>query len=242
MPYSFAMIRTYSLVLMLLLATGQIAQGDTLVFGFANNSLNGLPSKLVPFDTFNMQLAAGGPATARLWESNGSPGLGIDSTGSSSSEGEQTLFDNFTGTSELVTFSFDKAGVLTGLDFDGVKDELYEYMMLRTATSPDLFFFDSFETSSADPGLISVPGQVVFLEEFHGPDDSALDLHIPFAAGQEFTITYGDLPVGGVGNGARLQRVVVQGIPEPATWIAAGVAILCQCSARGRIDRFSSCV
>jgi hypothetical protein len=46
-------------------------------------------------------------------------------------------------------------------------------------------------------------------------------LAIPFVAGQQFTITYGQLTVGLPGNGARLQRIVVAPVPEPASWLLA---------------------
>ena len=95
-------------------------------------------------------------------------------------------------------------------------------------TSPDLYFFDSFANSSADPGLINVPGHVVFLNEIVEPDDGILDLAIPFAAGQQLSITYGQLSVGLPGNGGRLQRIIVAPVPEPVDCVllASGVAML----------------
>jgi hypothetical protein len=140
--------------------------------------------------------------------------------------GEHEDFEMAEDVGEAIRFSFDKPGILTGLDFDGVKDENYEYMLLQTVTIPDTYFFDAFDGSSADPGLISVPGVVWFLNEFTPPDDGVLDLAIPFAAGQEFTITYGELSVGLPGNGARLQRIVVAAVPEPTAYAILLAAVL----------------
>ncbi len=129
-----------------------------------------------------------------------------------------------------MTFSFDTPGVLTELDFDGVKDEPYEYFLLQTAGDPDRYFFDSFENSTADSGLIDVSGEVIFLQEGGPVDDKSLSLGIPYAAGQKFMLTYGQLdhlvPQNDpIGNGARLQGITVIRVPEPATCIL-GLALI----------------
>jgi hypothetical protein len=214
--------------------TPEAAHGEKFVFGFAANDLNGLASKSLTNGEFTMQVSAG-PAGGLLYESNGAPGLGIGTSGVIVTDGEHTVFDmGSTGAAEFIQFSFDRPGVLTGLDFDGVKDENYEYFLLQTATSPDLYFFDSFENSTANPGLINVPGQVIFLQEFHGPDDAVTDLGISFAAGQPFKLTYGQLNVGLTGNGARLQSISVGIVPEPSTPVLTMLATIAVLSLRRR--------
>ena len=70
-----------------------------------------------------------------MFESNGSPGLGIGHTqGNVSIGGEHEDFEIVAGVGEAIQFSFDKLGILTGLDFDGVKDENYEFFLLQTGT------------------------------------------------------------------------------------------------------------
>lgn len=205
------------------------ASAEEFVFGFAGNGLTSaaqLSSADLTVGGFTMQLLATGPDEAWLYESNGAPGLGIgDTKGPVSIGGDHEDFHVVDGVGEGIVFSFDRPGVLTGLDFDGVKDENYEYFQLQTAGSPDLYFFDSFEGSTADPELINVPGVVAFLNEFTPPDDGILDLAIPFAAGQTISITYGELGVGLPGNGGRLQRIVVAAVPEPATFSSVLIAI-----------------
>jgi hypothetical protein len=201
------------------------ARGETFVFGFAANQLNALSNTMLTEGAFSMQLAAG-PAGAQLYESNGAPGLGIGTSGTLLPDGEHLRFELNGGVGEFIQFSFDRPGILTGLDFDGVKDENYEYFLLQTVAGSNFYFFDSFEGSAASPGLIDVPGRVVFLLESFGLDDSVNDLRIPFVQGQQFTLSYGELPVGNPGNGARLQSITVLPIPEPGTlflalWVAA---------------------
>lgn len=197
------------------------AMAEEFVFGFAGNGLTATakkPTADITVGEFTMHLAAAGPTGAWLFESNGSPGMGIGHTqGSVPLGGEHEDFELVGSVGEAIVFTFDRPGILTGLDFDGVKDENYEYMLLQTATSPDIYFFDSFAGSIADPGLIDVPGEVVFLNEIVFPDDGILDLAIPFSAGQQVSITYGQLSVGLPGNGTRLQRIIVAAVPEPAT-------------------------
>jgi hypothetical protein len=126
---------------------------------------------------------------------------------------------------------------LTGINFDGVKDEALEYFILDTPHSGRINFFDS-QININVPGAVAaavqanvVTGAVVLLLENLSFDDEAQGLHIPFAAGEQFTLTYAELgPVfhpTDTPNGARLQGITVVAVPEPATHaISLGVSIL----------------
>ncbi len=220
-------------VLMLL---GGNASGESL-FSFRNtvHGIDMMSSGTLTSGDFTMQLAAG-PANAGALFREFNAGLGIVSRATAGMN--DPSLDTFNVLSdddgnplggETMTFSFNRAGVLTELDFDGVKDEAYEYFLLQTSTSPDLYFFDSFiNTMGGDPNLIDVPGQVVFLQEgSSGIDDKSPPLKIPFVAGQQFVLTYGQLdgiqPGQQMGNGARLQGITV--VPEPRTLLLTLAAV-----------------
>ena len=195
--------------LLISVALTQVAAANSIVFGSNRNGIHGQSSATVPIGSFALSLTAG-PAPSTFHET-GVSGLGVNSRAIADATDDE--IDKFSmiggnasasGSAEFVTFSFDQPGILTEIDFDGVKDESFEYFRLQTATSPDLYFFDSFIGSTADPNQINVPGQVVFLQEGTGTnDDRSPELSIPFAAGQVFTLTYGQQ---GLGNGAPTAR------------------------------------
>ncbi len=185
----------------------------SFVFNSGANGMNGLAAATLTDDGFTMSLSAG-PAGAVLDDVDGQ-GLGINSrTIPDAVDDDATKFNIIEGTSavsgqgESAEFSFDRAGILTALDFDGVKDELFEYFRLDTGVGEPYFFFDSM----ADPNGINVPGTVIFLQESATLDDEISGLSIPFAAGQVFTLTYGQL---GAGNGSRWEGLSVA-VPEPS--------------------------
>lgn len=227
------LIQVFSCSLVAVLLPASLTQAEEFRFGsFENNGINNRASGQITEGAFTMSLAAG-PAGALITEIS-STGLGvnsravpgvepIDDAGATGGTTDINLIggsSQFAGQPETITFSFDKPGVVTEMDFSGVKDESYEHFILTWDSGPGIYFFDSFNGSSADPGLISVPGTLVFLLEEVGNsfiDDRSPPLFIPFEAGQEFTLSFGDLPLGDVANGARFQGITVVEIPEPAT-------------------------
>lgn len=195
------------------------------------------------------------PAGALL-DDRDAQGLGIDTSplpdvSDGGSVGESTKFNIIDGTNpvsghgESLTFSFDHAGVLKTLLFDGVKDETLEYFSVTFPDSSMLTIFDSQtsfrlqaqgqETIDYELADLQVPNPVQAQTE----DDDLTDINYPFSAGEVFTITYGegdyslipdyhtnpDFPQfpNAVGNGARFQGVVVA-VPEPMTLVSFLVA------------------
>jgi hypothetical protein len=212
----------------------RLIQAATWTFGSDMNGLTDVSSKaFAPVDAFEMTLSVHNPAGARFFE-GGANGVTVNSTGLSGItdvEGADKINLLMVGgvpaaTAEAVEFSFDKPGVLTGIDFDGVKDEALEYFVLTSSAGVRINFFDSFANTSI-PGAVddaiasgAVTGDVVYLLETGVLDDEAQGLRIPFAAGQQFVVTYAELaavahPAYEPGNGARLQGITVESVPEP---------------------------
>jgi hypothetical protein len=209
------------------------AQAATWVFGSNSNGLTNFSSKtLPPNDTFALQLSVHNPAGGRFFEGD-TAGLTVNSTGLAGvldldGAGKINLLDvNGVPAAESVAFSFDKPGALTGIDFDGVKDESLEYFILTSSGGLRINFFDSFANTSI-PGAVDdaigsqITGDVAYLLETGPYDDEAIGLQIPFVAGQQFVVTYAELapvadPLYEPGNGARLQGITVATVPEPTT-------------------------
>jgi hypothetical protein len=214
------------------------ARGETFAFGLGANNLLGATSKTLNSGGFGMDLVAG-PAGSGLWETAGVGGMGVDSSAVLGPGGQAARFERISGSSEFVEFSFDVPGLLTGLNFDGVKDESLEYFILESTGGLRINLFDS-AANTTIPGAIdnavlhgAVTGQVVYLLEGGGFDDEANNLVIPFAAGQVFTISYAEVG-GGLGaafepiiapNGARLEGITVAAVPEPASLALSASAI-----------------
>lgn len=212
---------------------GRDAAAAATTFDFNGNGIFGVPTASITAGDFTVNLAAGGPPGSLLYESFGATELGIGPGG------EILSFEVINGVAEQLQFSFDEPGVLTGIDFDGVKDEALEFFILQSSPGVRVNFFDS-AANTTIPGAIdnavtqgAVIGDVVYLLETSQHDDEALDLAIPFAAGQQFTLTYAE--VGDLGapfsptvapNGARLQRITVAAIPEPASLPLLALAML----------------
>jgi len=121
--------------------------------------------------------------------------------------------------------------MLTGLDFDGVKDESLEFFTLETF-GVRLHFFDSQAIRSLVESA-NLPGEVVYLDEISSQiDDEVSNLKVRFAAGQLLTLTYGELDGQVVtlqrGNGARLQAITVQlnPVPEPAAVLPSASLVI----------------
>lgn len=222
------------------------ARAESFTFGSNANNLLGAPTKTLASGAFTMNLAAG-PAGSGLWEAGSDVGMGVDSTAVLGPGGSAARFDRINGVSEFIEFSFDSPGVLTGLNFDGVKDEALEYFLLESTAGVRVNLFDSAANISI-PGAIdnavlqgAITGQVVYLLEGGGFDDETNSLSIPFVAGQVFKLTYAEVG-GGLGaafepiiapNGARLQSISVA-VPEPATFVLAAGALAMLCVARSR--------
>jgi hypothetical protein len=211
-------------------------------FGLAANSLTGQASETLFADGFELQLTAG-PTGAGLNETVFSAGgLGVDSSGIEGAiDGGTNVFDVLGGdlesTGESIQFSFDRPGVITGLDFDGVKDESLEFFLLESSGGLRINFVDSRANMPDVPNPLYehpldaaisdgvVTGDVVYLWEVPAVfDDEVYGLQIPFSAGQQFTLTFGVVGVPysqDSGNGARLQAIEVQSVPEPSTLVGA---------------------
>ncbi|MGL4514016.1 MAG: hypothetical protein ACRCT8_13075 [Lacipirellulaceae bacterium] len=216
-------------------------------FGASAAGIDGLATGVTTRDGVAMTLSAT-PAGALLFE-RGSQGMGIDSRGVAGATGNEIdKFDVVRGldnVAEGIEFSFDQPGLLTRLNFDGVKDESLEHFVLTSASGLRLTFFDS-AANTTIPGAVdaaiaagAVVGPVVYLLEISATiDDESNTLTIPFVAGERFTLTYGELaPRFGTteaGNGARLQGVGVTIVPEPssATLGAAALTLLRRRGAR----------
>ncbi len=241
-------LQVAALIVACMLNVGPIAsaRGETFTFGLSANNLLGASSKTLTSGTYSMDLSAG-PLGSGLWETSSDAGMGVDSTAVLGAGGSAARFDRINGTSEFIEFSFDAPGILTGLNFDGVKDESFEYFVLESTGGVRINFFDSAANTTVagaiDNAVLqgAVTGQVVYLLEGGGFDDETNSLSIPFAAGQLFKLTYAEVG-GGLGaqfepllapNGARLQGITVA-VPEPATLLLAGAALAALLPARRR--------
>jgi hypothetical protein len=131
---------------------------------------------------------------------------------------------------EAVTFSFDGPGAITAMLFDGVKDESFEFFRLETPGGGVISFFDAeIGIRISDISLISalVPNVTLLVDGTINFNDDLAGLSIPFQAGDEFRLAYGEyiatadqlLPGNSLlqGNGARWEGLIVSEVPEPAT-------------------------
>jgi hypothetical protein len=230
----------------LLMALFVYAESPAETFPFGSNSqnnINGTSAAVLRKGSFTMQLQP--QLAGALLSELSTAGMGIDSVPVVGSGNDQpALFDvlggsgSLAGTGEAVRFSFAQPGVLTGIDFDGVKDESLEYFILESTGGVRVNFFDSAANltipNAVDAAVLAgaVTGAVVYLLEINDAiDDEAQNLSISFAAGQEFTLTFNALgpefrPIL-ASNGARFQSITVQSVPEPcdvAMTIGLGLA------------------
>jgi hypothetical protein len=215
------------------LAVGAPAAGAAEVFQLTSHQhgITGSPASAITQGSYFLSLTAG-PSGAVLNETS-SGGLGIDSNAVVGSGGELTTdrsrFNRISGgplagAGEFVEFSFGQPGVITGLLFDGLKDETFEYFRLDLPGGGALTIMDvEVELRLQEQGFtlaaIGLPN-LTFLKD--GNDDN-LGLAIPFQAGEVFRMTYGEHPYpqgyaprgGESPNGARWEGLIVA--PEPAT-------------------------
>lgn len=253
-PTPATQLRTVGLVIALALGSMvQAVRGETFTFGSNANDLVGAASKTLVSGDFSMNVTAG-PAGSGLWETGSALGMGVDSTAVLGAGGQAARFDRIGGVSEFIEFSFATPGTLMGLNFDGVKDESFEYFLLEGSGGVRVNLFDS-AANFTIPGAIdnaillgAVSGEVVYLLEGGGFDDETNSLAIPFAAGQVFRLTYLELG-GGLGepfepalepNGARLQSITAAAVPEPAAHALAVSAASLLLAAGARRRRLSA--
>ncbi len=213
------------------------AHGATFEFGSNNDPNDGFPQATLSVEGVTIQLdAASADGVPRI---DGS-GVGVDSSGLAGAVDDAPKKFNLlagaaAGMTESMTFRFDHPGVLTGLDLDGVKDESFEYFQLDTPGGETLTIFDSqIGLRLLDLSLLALPNLTLLTEA--GPaDDDLFGLAIPFAAGDTFTLTYGEhhpSPSNYVpgfspltGNGARFFGVTIMPVPEPTTVVGACVCL-----------------
>lgn len=238
------MTRSFSLLLLLFLgAVALPSSAATVGFGSQANGVSGLSRATLDLGEASLAIEAWpqyGAASAVLDE-RGRAGLGVNSrTIPGVSGGELDKFDVITslnpeldGRGESVTLTLDRPGYLSAIDFDGVKDEALEYFVLTTESGDRYEFFDSAANTTVAGAVDAavnagvVTGDVVYLLEDATFDDEIFGLTIPFAAGEVITITYAELgaqfgPIQS-GNGARLQGLGFEFVPEPNTFSLAAV-------------------
>ncbi len=223
--------------------------------GGENNVYLGQPVVSIVSESTTATFAAG-PAGSLLDDSD-DQGLGIDTqnipgTKDAMGGGERTKFNilegnnNSTNLGESLTFSFDRAGILNDIHFDGVKDETLEYFMLTFPNGDQITIFDSqAEFRLALQGYhlsdLNVPNPI----EFQLEDDDLTGINYRYLAGEVFTLTYGEgnyanVPEyktnprfpqfpNAVGDGSRLQGIVVTSIPEPTSFLM--LLLSCGCIA-----------
>ncbi len=137
--------------------------------------------------------------------------------------GESTTFFG-----ESLSFSFDRAGTINELYFDGVKDESFEFFRLETPNGQVYSFFDAeIGLRISDVALIDEPNLTLLNAAVISNDDDVRGLSIPFAAGDAFRLVYGEFIVPSdllrptarqtAGNGARWEGVGVTTVPEPSS-------------------------
>ncbi|QDT67527.1 hypothetical protein MalM25_04260 [Planctomycetes bacterium MalM25] len=222
-------------------------------FGSNANGLGGQASATLQDGGATLSLEVVDSLSGAVLDERSRSGLGLNSRGVAGGvDPEVDKFNLLSGPPELagageaIRFSFDVAGVLTSLDFDGVKDESFENFRLETPRNGVVTFFDSqIGLRLLDVGSIDEPGVTLLLEEPGGTiDDEIHSLAFAFAPGEEFTLIYGEyfpepseLVPGFTpesGNGSRLQGLGVTLVPEPAGALLAMLALL---SATGRARR-----
>jgi hypothetical protein len=216
----------------------------TFLFSNANPSgLDGLPGGSVDHSEVTVSFSVG-PGQATIDTDAGR--LGVDSR---LNAGVTDAFPNrlnllggaFAGLGESLSFSFNRAGILDKLYFDGMKDETLEYFTLRLSNGSERTIFD-FEAEYR----LNFQGfgrQDLGVPNFSLADDANDDitgLGIAFAAGQFFTLTYGQIDyahllpgylpkndagvaTGDVANGARFEGLSVTLVPEPSALALIGL-------------------
>lgn len=244
MRHRYALRFTACLLSLVLLEPAPAGTASYL-FGSNANGLNSQASATLQDGGATLSIGVVDSLNGAVLDERGRNGLGLNSRGVVG--GVDPQVDKFNllggppelaGAGEAIRFSFDVAGALTSLDFDGVKDESFEHFRLETPRNGVFTFFDSqIGLRLRDVGSIDKPGVTLLLEEPDGTiDDELHNLAFHFAPGEAFTLTYGeyfprasDLAPGFApltGNGARLQGFRVTFTPEPTGFLLAMLASL----------------
>lgn len=220
-------------------------RGETFSFRSGDVEIVGVSEATLTVGQFTMNLAAK-PTGALLRKTLSADGLGvtgatINGVNDPGGLSDFTILDgDLEGVGESVEFSFDRPGILTGFDFDGLSDERLELFVLETESGLRVNFLDSRANMPNTPNAMfehpldaalrdgAIVGDVILLLEDSatGLDDEIHSLAIPFAAGQTFHLTFGAAgqPYSQDSNfGGRLQGIEVQAVPEPSTFVLLGL-------------------
>jgi hypothetical protein len=235
----------------------QRVTAETLIFEDNLHALTGQTSAAVTVGGFVGSFTAGPPGAT--FNENDRAGLGIDNrpvAGSTADTGANRWATKFNiiggsgplaGTAEFISFSFDKSGVLQHLFFDGLKDESLEFFELLLPNGKKRTIFDSqTQAKLTDQGFdladLQGPNPILCQDE----EDDLYDLNYLFAAGEVFTLTYGEVDFNSIlpgyvpvvdqaANGARFQGLAV--IPEPTTTMLVAAAMVLASTRRLRVKR-----
>jgi hypothetical protein len=205
-------------------AVGSPAFAASFLFGLEAQGVSGLSSKTLTHDGISMSFAVGANLPGAVFNESDWRGVTIDSSavaGATDIEGGSKI-NLLAGpvVTESLTFSFDKAGVIDDVFFDGITDDALEFFRLESTGGYLATFFDFEIPAIVDVGLITEPN-IEFIYTDAVLNDDRLAINIPFQAGEVFTLLYGQvdslLPHGAQrGNGARFGGVNVHAVPEPA--------------------------
>ena len=195
----------------------------SFLLGGEANGLTGLSSKTLSRAGISMSLAVGVNLPGAVFDEADARGVTINSSavpGVTDVDGS-TKINLLAGpvATESLTFSFDKAGVIDDLLFDGITDDALEYFRLESSGGYLATFFDFEIPAIVDVGLITEPN-IEYMYTGVGFNDDRFGINIPFQAGEMFTLSYGQVdalvPTGGsLGNGGRFGGVNVHAVPEP---------------------------
>jgi hypothetical protein len=207
----------------------------SFVFGGEANGLSGIASKTLSHDGISMSLAVAANLPGAVFNESDARGVTINSAavpGVTDTDGG-TKINRLAGpvATESLTFSFDKAGVIDDILFDGITDDALEFFRLESTGGYLGTFFDFEIPAIVDVSLITEPN-IEYIYTGVGFNDDRFGINIPFQAGEVFTLSYGQLdalvPNGGeFGNGGRFGGVNVHVVPEPGSvWLAVAGALV----------------
>lgn len=231
-------VRLFAVLLLVVSISLVAASGFAASFplGGDANGLTGLASKSIVSDGITMTLAVAANLPGAVFDEFDFRGVTISSAavaGVTDIEGSGKI--NLLGgpvATESLTFSFDKAGVIDDIFFDGITDDALEFFRLQSTGGYLATFFDFEIPAIVDVGLITEPN-IEYIYTDAVLNDDRLGINIPFQAGEVFTLSYGQvdslLPAGAQrGNGARFGGVNVHPVPEPAAgalWLSIGAIV-----------------